>query len=202
MKLIIGSRCSQLALRQAEWVKDELKKLCPEGQFFIKEIKTRGDKILDVALAKIEGKGFFTKEIEESLLRGEIDLAVHSLKDLPTEMPSGLLIGAVTVRIKAHDVLVSKDGQGLSQLPEGARVGTSSLRRWAQLLKFRSDLQVVELRGNLNTRLRKLKETDLDAIVVAGAGLKRVGEESCITEIIPFSIILPAAGQGALGIEV
>ena len=202
MKLIIGSRGSQLALWQAEWVKERLKELYPEGQFSIKRIKTRGDKILDVALAKIEGKGFFTKEIEESLLRGEIDLAVHSLKDLPTEMPSGLLIGAVTVRSEAHDVLASKDGQDLSQLPGGARVGTSSLRRRAQLLKFRSDLQVVELRGNLNTRLRKLKETDLDAIVVAGAGLKRIGEESWITEIIPFSIILPAAGQGALGIEV
>lgn len=202
MKLTIGSRGSQLALRQADWVKGELEKLYPEGQFFIKEIKTRGDKILDVSLSKIGGKGFFTKEIEDSLLRGEIDLAVHSLKDLPTEMPSGLFLGAITARSEAHDVLVSKDSHGLSQLSGGEKVGTSSLRRRAQILRFRSDLQVVELRGNLNTRLRKLRETDLDAIIVAGAGLKRMDEESWITEIIPFDVILPAAGQGALGIEV
>jgi hydroxymethylbilane synthase len=202
MKLVIGSRGSRLALRQAEWVREKLKELYPGGQFLLKEIKTRGDKISDVALAGIAGKGFFTKEIEESLLRGEIDLAVHSLKDLPTEMSPGLLLGAVTLRSEAHDVLVSKDGQGLEQLPEGAKVGTGSLRRQAQLLRFRADLQVVGLRGNLDTRLRKLRETDLAAIVVAGAGLKRINEESRITEIIPFSRILPAAGQGALGIEV
>ncbi|NOX96783.1 MAG: hydroxymethylbilane synthase [Nitrospirae bacterium] len=202
MKLIIGSRGSPLALCQAEWVREKLKELYPEGQFLIKEIKTQGDKILDVALARVGGKGFFTKEIEESLLRGEIDLAAHSLKDLPTEIPPGLFLGAVTLRSEAHDVLVSKDALNLSQLPEGAKIGTSSLRRRAQLLKFRPDFQVMDLRGNLNTRLRKLRELDLNAIVIAGAGLKRMGEEDRITEIIPFSIILPAAGQGALGIEI
>ncbi len=202
MKLIIGSRGSRLALWQAEWVRERLRELSPEGQFIIKEIKTQGDKILDVALAKIGGKGFFTKEIEESLIRGEIDLAVHSLKDLPTEMPPGLLLGAVTCRSEAHDVLVSKKDLKLNQLPAGAKVGTGSLRRRAQLLKFRSDLRVAELRGNLHTRLRKLKETDWDAIVVAGAGLKRMNEDDWITEIIPFRLALPAAGQGALGIEI
>jgi hydroxymethylbilane synthase len=165
------------------------------------KIKTTGDKIQDAPLAKIGGKGLFVKEIEEALLQGRTDLAVHSIKDVPTEFPKGLHLSVITKREDPRDVLISKHGKSLKDLPKGARIGTSSLRRQAQLLHFRSDFELIPLRGNLDTRLKKLKTMDLDAIIPALAGVKRLGFEEKITEIIPLEVSLPAIGQGALGIE-
>lgn len=201
-KIIIGTRGSQLALSQANWVAEQLRKQQPEKEFILKEIKTKGDKILDVALSKIGDKGLFVKEIETALLAGEIDLAVHSMKDLPTFLAQGLKIGAITEREDVRDALISKKGQGLEDLPQGSLIGTSSLRRKAQLLNKRPDLKIVDLRGNLNTRLRRLEETDLDGIILAVAGIKRLGWEERITQKIPLEVSLPAVGQGALGIEI
>jgi hydroxymethylbilane synthase len=200
-ELRIGTRGSQLALFQANWVKDQLVRTHPELKVTLIKIKTTGDKIQDAPLAKIGGKGLFVKEIEEALIQRKIDLAVHSIKDVPTEFPKGLHLSVITKREDPRDVFISKGGKTLKDLPQGAKIGTSSLRRQAQLLHFRSDLELIPLRGNLDTRLKKLKTLNLDAIVLALAGVKRLGLEERISEIIPTDISLPAIGQGALGIE-
>ena len=200
-RIVIGTRSSKLALWQADYVADCLQKEYPGLWVEKKLMTTKGDKILDAPLAKIGGKGLFTKELEMAMLAGEIDLAVHSLKDMPTEVPEGLVISAVTKRLDAGDALVSGKFQSLRELPLGAKVGTSSLRRKAQLLHVRPDLEIRDLRGNVNTRLKKLEEEDFDAIVLAVAGLKRLGFAHRITEILPKDILLPAVGQGALAIE-
>ncbi len=206
-RLIIGTRGSKLALWQAEWVASELRRLNPDLQVELERIKTTGDKILDVPLAKIGGKGLFVKEIEEALLREEVDIAVHSMKDVPTVLPEGLGIVAVCRRESPRDVFVSRRGpegplyRGLMSLPEGARVGTSSLRRLCQVRHLRGDLDVVPLRGNLDTRLRKLDEGQFDAIIVAEAGMKRLGLTDRITQVLGAETLLPAIGQGAIGIE-
>jgi len=194
--LVIASRGSQLALWQARWVQAQLQKLGRDS--VVEIIKTTGDKITDVPLAKVGGKGLFTKEIEEALLDGRADLAVHSLKDLPTELPAGLALAAVPEREDPHDAII---GKRLAELPQGARVGTSSLRRGAQLRNLRPDLVLESVRGNLDTRLRKLDEGQYDAIVLAAAGLKRLGWAKRIAEILPSSVMCPAVGQGALAIE-
>jgi len=194
--MIIGSRGSQLALWQAEWVAAQLAARGRKARIQI--IKTTGDKITDVALSKIGSKGLFTKELEEALLRGEIDLAVHSLKDMPTEIPAGLELAAVPQREDPRDALI---GSTLHELKQGARVGTSSLRRSAQLRAARPDLTVESLRGNLDTRLRKLDKGQFDAIVLAAAGLRRLGWAHRIAEALPVEIMCPAPGQGALAIE-
>jgi hydroxymethylbilane synthase len=194
--LIIASRGSQLALWQAHWVQEQLAALGHPSRIEI--IKTTGDKITDVPLAQVGAKGLFTKEIEEALLEGRADLAVHSLKDLPTELPAGLVLAAIPAREDARDALV---GRRLADLPAGARLGTSSLRRAAQLRKVRPDLRIEPVRGNLDTRLRKLDAGQYDAIMLAAAGLKRLGWEDRIAEILPPGVVCPAVGQGALAIE-
>jgi len=194
--LTIGSRGSQLALWQANWVKQRLEALGETCRIEI--IKTTGDKIADVPLAKVGTKGLFTKEIEEALLDGRIDLAVHSLKDLPTQLPDGLAISSIPAREDARDALV---GAPLAELAPGAKVGTSSLRRVAQLRAMRPDLTVESVRGNVDTRLRKLSEGQYDALVMAVAGLRRLGWESRIAECLPIDVMCPAVGQGALAIE-
>lgn len=201
-EIIVGTRESALAMWQTNWVVKELQKLHPEHVFKIVKMKTQGDKILDVALAKIGDKGLFTKELERAMLAGEIDMAVHSMKDLPTKLPDGLMIGAICRREKAGDVLVSRLGKKLAELPQGARLGTSSLRRCAQLLKYRPDLQLESIRGNLNTRIEKLEAKQLDGIVLAAAGVIRMGWTDRITEYISHDICLPAVGQGAIGVEI
>jgi len=200
-ELKIGTRGSQLALFQANWVKDQLVQTHPGLKVTLIKIKTTGDKIQDAPLAKIGGKGLFVKEIEEALIQKRIDLAVHSIKDVPTEFPQGLHLSVITQREDPRDVFISRSGKTLKDLPQNAKIGTSSLRRQAQLLHFRSDLELIPLRGNLDTRLKKLKTMNLDGIVLALAGVKRLGLEERITEIIPTDISLPAIGQGALGIE-
>jgi hydroxymethylbilane synthase len=201
-RVTIGSRGSKLALWQAEWVKARLEALHPGLQATIAIIKTKGDKILDVPLAKVGGKGLFVKEIEDALLHRRVDLAVHSMKDMPAEIPPGLCIGAVPEREIPFDVLLSRDKKPLAELKSGARIGTSSLRRASQLRHARSDIEIVPLRGNLDTRLRKLASDNLDAIVLAAAGVKRLNLESHIAEYLDPAVMLPAAGQGALCIEV
>ena len=201
-QVIIGTRGSQLALTQAGAVCWKLQTIYPEIDFIIKKIKTTGDKLKTAILPDFDTRGLFTKEIEQALLKNSCDLAVHSAKDLPTEMPAGLKIGAVTTREDPHDVLVSKKGCKLKDLPRGAKIGTSSLRRQAQLLAYRPDLKIRPLRGNINTRMDKLKSNDLEAIIVAAAGLNRLGLEKSITQIIPYSVILPAVGQGAVCIQI
>jgi hydroxymethylbilane synthase len=199
--LRIGTRGSALALWQAEWVKSQLLGRQQELIVELVVIKTTGDKILDVPLAKVGGKGLFVKEIEEALLDGRADLAVHSVKDMPAELPEGLHLAAMPPREDPRDALISKNGAGLDKLPHGARVGTSSLRRAAQLLHLRPDLRIETLRGNVDTRLRKLKSEGLDAIVLAAAGLKRMELSQVISEYLEPERLLPAVGQGALGIE-
>lgn len=202
-KLIIGSRSSDLALWQANYVKKELEKKNKNLEVEIKLVKTKGDKILDVALSKIGDKGLFTKELEVELLNGKIDLAVHSLKDLQTELPKGLTLAAVTKRHPVEDVLIAREKRvTLETLPEGAKVATGSLRRRAQLLHLRPDIQVFELRGNVPTRIRKFLESDWDAIILARAGVERLKLTKYISSVIPIDFILPAVGQGALGIEI
>lgn len=197
----IGSRGSQLALWQAGHVQSELEKRYKDISVTIKKIKTTGDKILDVPLARVGGKGLFVKEIEDALISKEIDIAVHSMKDVPAILPEGLCIGAITRREDPRDVLISRDGNGFLHLLTGAHVGTSSLRRISQMLNQRPDLKISPLRGNLDTRLRKLDSGVFDAIVLAAAGIRRMGWEERITEYLPISISLPAIGQGALCIE-
>ncbi len=226
-KICIGTRGSKLALWQAEFVKSELQKLNPGLEVELNKIKTTGDKILDVPLAQVGGKGLFVKEIEEALLKHEADIAVHSMKDVPTEFPDGLHLAVICEREDPRDALIlskksnpplppfSKGarlpsvGQGhggitkslIYDLPKGAKIGTSSLRRSCQLLSMRPDLRIEQLRGNLDTRLRKLDEGQFDAVILAAAGVKRLGLQHRITEILPFEISLPAIGQGAIGIE-
>lgn len=197
----IGTRGSQLALWQARWVQQQIDRNSPDSSTELVIIKTTGDKITDVPLAKVGGKGLFVKEIEEALLDGRIDMAVHSMKDMPADIPHGLCIGAVPFRENPLDAFVSERFVSIEALPQGARVGTSSLRRTAQLLHRRPDLAIAPLRGNLDTRLNKLAETDLDAIILAAAGLKRLGLADRITAHIEPDTMLPAVGQGALCIE-
>ncbi|MEO8373116.1 MAG: hydroxymethylbilane synthase [Candidatus Solibacter sp.] len=194
--LVIASRGSQLALWQARWVESQL--IAAGHECRIEIIKTTGDKITDVPLAKVGGKGLFTKEIEEALLDRRAQLAVHSLKDLPTELPEGLVLAAVPERQDPCDAVI---GRKLAELAQGAKVGTSSLRRSAQLRRLRPDLVIESVRGNLDTRLRKLDEGQYDAILLAAAGLKRLGWGDRIAEILPPSVMCPAVGQGALAIE-
>ncbi|MBV9609036.1 MAG: hydroxymethylbilane synthase [Acidobacteria bacterium] len=198
-KLRIGSRGSQLALWQANHVADLLRQR--GHQVHLETIKTTGDKITEVALAQVGTKGMFTKEIEEALDEGRVDLAVHSLKDLPTELAPQFMLAAVMKRQDARDVFLSLDYERFRDLPQGARVGTSSLRRQAQLKAVRRDLQVFPLRGNVDTRLRKLEEGEYQAIILAAAGLNRLGRTERVRETIPIDVMCPAVGQGALGIE-
>ncbi|HZH30661.1 MAG TPA: hydroxymethylbilane synthase [Pyrinomonadaceae bacterium] len=204
---VIGSRGSKLALWQSEWVRARLAELRPEAEIRIEVIKTSGDVMLDVPLAVIGGKGVFTKELEEALLAEEIDLAVHSLKDLPTTLPDNLAISAVTEREDARDALILREGAACAEaaslrgLPPQAIVGTSSLRRQAQLKHLRPDVSIKDLRGNVDTRLRKLDEGGYDAIILASAGLRRLGFERRINASLAHAEMLPAVGQGALGIE-
>ena len=200
-KIIIGSRGSQLALWQANWIKSELERLHNNVNINIRVIATSGDKIQDVALTKIGGKGLFVKEIEEALLTKEIDIAVHSMKDVPIKLPKELQISIITKRENPLDALISKNGEKLVDLPIGSIVGTSSLRRSSQLLKYRDDLKIKTLRGNIDTRLKKLDEGKYGAILLASAGLNRLGWANRITEEVSHNILLPAMGQGALGIE-
>lgn len=199
--LRLGTRGSKLALWQSEHVAGKLRQSHPDLKVELQIIKTTGDKILDVALSKIGDKGLFTKEIEKELLEGRIDLAVHSMKDLPTQLEKGLVIGAVLERENPSDVLISDRNYTFESLPPGARIGTSSLRRIAQLKKLRPDLVFEEIRGNVETRIRKMREENLAAIVLAYAGVKRLGMESAISQILPCEVILPAVGQGVIAIE-
>ncbi len=205
-KIVIGTRGSKLALWQAELVRSEILKHSPELEIELKRIKTTGDKILDVPLAKVGGKGLFVKEIEEALLRREIDLAVHSMKDVPTIIPDGLRIGAILPREDPRDAFIigkrySETIKAFKDLPEGAVIGTSSLRRACQLRSLRPDIKILQLRGNLDTRFRKLDEGQFDGMILAVAGVKRLGWEDRITEVLSFEISLPAIGQGAIGVE-
>jgi len=200
--LRIGTRASQLALWQANWVKSELEKRYPDLEVTLTKIKTQGDKILDVPLAMVGGKGLFVKELQESMLRGETDMAVHSMKDVPTYFPEGLALRCITEREDCRDIVILRPGvASWQELPQGARIGTSALRRKAQLLHLRPDLQMVDIRGNVETRIRKLTEDNLDAVILAAAGMKRLGFEKQISEYLPVDLSIPAIGQGALGLE-
>lgn len=201
-KIIVGTRKSNLALTQTEWVIDQLKKAGVKNEFEIKKIVTKGDRILDVTLSKVGGKGLFVKEIEKAMYDKEIDFAVHSMKDMPAAIPEGLTISSIPKREDHRDAYLAKDNILLQDLPEGATVGTSSLRRGAQILAERPDLTIKWIRGNIETRIRKLQEEDYDAIILAVSGLKRVGlSEELITEYLEPEVCVPAVGQGALAIE-
>ncbi|WP_445506410.1 hydroxymethylbilane synthase [Niallia sp. 03190] len=201
-KIIVGSRRSKLALTQTNWVIEQLKKLDSSFNFEVKEVVTKGDVILDVTLSKVGGKGLFVKEIEQAMLNKEIDIAVHSMKDMPAVLPSGLIIGCIPQREDHRDALISKNHTPLKELKKGAIVGTSSLRRGAQLLAERPDLEIKWIRGNIDTRLKKLETEDYDAIILAAAGLARMGWTSdVVTEFLEPEVCLPAVGQGALAIE-
>ena len=201
-RVVIGTRGSDLALWQAEFVRKSLEAEFPEIEFEVKIIRTTGDEVLDVSLSKIGDKGLFTRQIEAELLNGGIDLAVHSLKDLQTEQPAGLVIGAMCKREKPNDVLISRDGKTLDDLPQGAKVATGSLRRRSQLLAYRPDLQISHIRGNLNTRFRKFDESDLDAMILAYAGVERLGMGERISQLIPTDVLIPAVGQGSVAVEI
>ncbi len=196
----IGTRGSQLALWQANWIKSTLETRYPDLEVSLVKIKTTGDKILDVPLAKVGGKGLFVKEIEEAMLDGRIDLAVHSMKDVPTDLPEPLHLPVIAEREDPRDALLSH-GKRFDELPQGARIGTSSLRRQAQLLHKRPDMKMISLRGNLDTRIKKLDTEGLDAVILAAAGIRRMGWADKITQILSTEISLPAIGQGAVGIE-
>ncbi|MFD2211055.1 hydroxymethylbilane synthase [Virgibacillus halophilus] len=198
----VGSRQSNLAMTQTKWVIAKLKEAGVENPFEIKKIVTKGDKILDVTLSKVGGKGLFVKEIEKAMYDKEIDFAVHSMKDMPAELPEGLTISCIPQREDHRDALLSKSGKKLAELPKGALVGTSSLRRGAQILAARPDLEIKWIRGNIETRINKLHEEDYDAIILAVSGMKRVGmSEDIITEYLDADLCVPAVGQGALAIE-
>jgi hydroxymethylbilane synthase len=197
----IGTRKSMLALTQSTWIKEQIEKQHPGVGVELVKIVTTGDKITDVPLAKVGGKGLFVKEIEEAMLRGEIDMAVHSMKDVPAELPAELFLGVVPRREDPRDAFISKRYASVQELPSGAKVGTSSLRRKAQLFNLRADLAIEDLRGNLDTRLRKLDEGQFDAIVLATAGLNRLGMSGRITSFFAPEDMLPAVAQGALGLE-
>jgi len=200
--LLIGTRASRLARIQAETVREMLSSLHPERAWLLREIRSEGDVERQASLASIGGRGVFVKALEEKLLGGEIDLAVHSLKDMPTRLATGLKIGAVLPREDARDALVSRGGPTLADLPKGAVVGTGSVRRRAQLLAYRSDLVVQDIRGNVDTRLRKLKNGAYDALILAAAALIRLRRTSTVSQYLPPALMLPAAGQGALAVEV
>jgi hydroxymethylbilane synthase len=202
MILRIGTRGSKLALVQSEWVKREVQARHPDVRVELVRIKTKGDKILDAPLSKVGGKGLFVKEIEEALLRKDVDLAVHSMKDVPAELEQGLQLSVYPKREDPRDAFVSRRFRSVKELPQGASVGTSSLRRSAQLLHLRPDLQIAPLRGNVDTRLKKLDSGDLHGIVLAAAGLNRLGLSERITALLPPDSVLPAIGQGVLGLEV
>jgi hydroxymethylbilane synthase len=201
-KIIVGSRRSKLALTQTNWVMDQLRKLDPRFEFEVKEIVTKGDQIQDVTLSKVGGKGLFVKEIEQAMLDKEIDMAVHSMKDMPAVLPEGLTIGCIPFREDHRDALISKGHVKLKDLKPGAIIGTSSLRRSAQLLVARPDLEIKWIRGNVDTRLAKLETEEYDAIILAAAGLSRLGWASdVVTEFLDADLCIPAVGQGALSIE-
>jgi hydroxymethylbilane synthase len=200
-KITIGTRGSPLALWQAHWIKFQLELVHEDLTVDLVKIKTSGDKIQDVPLAKVGGKGLFTKEIEESMLRYETDIAVHSMKDVPVKFPPSLTLSVVTEREDPRDALIARNGLKLDTLPKGARVGTGSFRRTTQLLNYRPDLEVVPMRGNVQTRLDKLESEGLDAIILAAAGLIRLDMADHITEYIEPEVMLPGGGQGAVGIE-
>lgn len=200
-EIIVGSRGSKLALVQTNLVLEKLKEIKGGYSFKIKIIETEGDKLLNSPLSKIGGKGLFVKEIEEELLEKKIDIAIHSMKDVPVQLPPELTIASIPDRASPKDALISRNNKKIQELSPESIIGTSSLRRKAQLLSFRKDLKIVDLRGNLDTRLRKLQEGSLDAIIVAVSGLYRLGLSRMITQELPTEVFLPAAGQGALGIE-
>lgn len=200
-RIRIGTRGSALALAQSNWVKSQLEQHYLETEVELRIIKTSGDRFVDTPVQNLGNKGAFTKEIEDALLGGEIDLAVHSMKDLPTELPRGLAIAAMPKREDPRDVLVTREGNGLDDLPPGAALGTGSLRRKAQLLHHRADLAVVPIRGNVDTRLRKLDEGLFDGLVMAAAGLRRIGRADRISQFLGDEICVSAVAQGALGLE-
>ena len=203
MKIIVGTRGSKLALVQTNWVVEELKKANPGVEFEIKIIKTKGDLVTHLPLHKIGDKGLFTKEIEQQLLDKEIDLAIHSMKDMPSTLPEGLKFANVPKREDPRDVVVLKEGyNGIDDLPNGAKIGTGSKRRTYQLLKYRPDLEVVPIRGNIETRIRKIEDENLHGVVLAAAGLIRAGLEERISYYLPLNIMIPAPAQGALAIEI
>ena len=200
-KIRVGSRDSVLAMWQTQFVIEQLQQVTDAYEFEIISLKTKGDKILDVSLAKIGDKGLFTKELEVGLLQGEIDFAVHSMKDMPTVLPEGLQISSLLKRHNPADVLISDKYQSFAELPQGAKVGTSSLRRKAQLLHARPDLDIHDLRGNLQTRMRKMQEENFDGIILAAAGVERLDWHDKITEELSYDICLPAVSQGVIGVE-
>lgn len=201
-KIIVGSRRSKLALTQTNWFIDQMKAAGAPFEFEVKEIVTKGDKILDVMLSKVGGKGLFVKEIEQALFDKEIDFAVHSMKDMPAILPEGLTIGCIPPRVDARDAFISKGHVKFMDLPVGAVVGTSSLRRSSQLLMLRPDLEIKWIRGNIDTRLKKMQDGEYDAILLAAAGLKRMGwSDDVVTEYMSIEDCIPAVGQGALAIE-
>ena len=197
----VVSRDSALAMWQTNFVVDSLRKVTDQYEFEIVSLKTKGDKVLDVSLAKIGDKGLFTKELEDGLLSGEMDFAVHSLKDIPTVLPEGLQLSAMLTRHNPADVLISEKYDSFDALPQGAKVGTSSLRRKAQLLNKRPDLNIQDLRGNVNTRMRKLKEENFDGIILAAAGVERMEWKESITEELAYGLCLPAVSQGVIAVE-
>lgn len=199
--IIVGTRESRLALAQTGWVIDIMQKHFPDYEFQIHKIKTEGDRLVNVSLDQIGGKGVFVKELESALLNGEVDMAVHSMKDMPALMPHGLKIAAVPVREDARDVLLSLKAESLEQLPEGAIVGTSSLRRGVQIKQMRPDVSIKPIRGNVDTRIRKMEEGQFDAIILAAAGLNRLGLQKHIVQYLPLEKCIPAVGQGALGLQ-
>ncbi len=201
-KIVVGSRRSKLAMTQTRWVIDQLKKAGAPFEFEIKEIVTKGDQILNVTLSKVGGKGLFVKEIEQAMMDKEIDFAVHSMKDMPSVLPEGLELACTPPREDYRDALISNDHLTFEELPEGAIVGTSSLRRGAQLLAKRPDLEIKWIRGNIDTRIKKLETEDYDAIVLAAAGLKRMGwSDDVVTQYLEKDVCIPAVGQGSLAIE-
>lgn len=201
-KIVVGSRRSKLALTQTNWFINQMKQAGAPFEFEVKEIVTKGDQIVDVQLSKVGGKGLFVKEIEQALYDKEIDFAVHSMKDMPSELPEGLVIGCIPPREDARDAFISTGHVKFMDLPVGAVVGTSSLRRGAQLLLVRPDIEIKWIRGNVDTRLAKLETDEFDAIILAAAGLKRLGwSEDVVTEYLDTDVCLPAVGQGALAIE-
>lgn len=203
MKIVVGTRGSKLALVQTNWVVEELKKSNPAIEFEVKIIKTKGDLVIHLPLHKIGDKGLFTKEIEQQLLDKEIDLAIHSMKDMPSMLPKGLKFASVPKRQDPRDVLVLKEGySNIDDLPKGAKIGTGSKRRAYQLLKYRPDLAIVPIRGNIDTRIRKIEEENLYGVVLAAAGLIRAGLENKISYFLPTDIMIPAPAQGALAIEI
>ncbi|ASS74911.1 hydroxymethylbilane synthase [Tumebacillus algifaecis] len=200
-RIVVGTRKSPLALTQTEMVMAKLQEHHTGLEIGMEKIVTKGDRILDVTLSKVGGKGLFIKEIEQAMYEKKIDFAVHSLKDMPTEMPEGLMLAAITEREDPRDVVITRNGSTFADLPIGARVGTSSLRRAAQLLNARPDIEIVSVRGNINTRIAKLEELQLDAIVLAAAGLERMGWAEKISERLSTELCIPAVGQGALAIQ-